>query len=397
MKLIKRFATAILSICLIVPCFSMMVCAADGSVQFTDPDAQQGKTVVVEGVVRGGESPIGDVSLTMAYDANALEFVSGDNVTGGAGTITYATKGNGTDVEIRFAMKFNVLTAGDLMIQATGGSATISSGEVLNLDMGAATVKAAEGDGTTAYETPAGNAQTEQKQPAETTEANAQTAEVTVQISDMASITLLDDSSAVTLPEQYKKTVLSVNDVSFPAWQDTEHQEYYILYAMNGDGDKALYQYNRDENTYQKFIKPEVVQTEDETTPTGILGGLQKMVDSHFAVILIVVIAIILILLILMIVFAVKLRRNRQDEDVYVEEKDLAGQPAADEYDEEENDEDDYEDDYEDDMYADYDDDEYQEDFLADQNLDDFDDIPPVRGAEVESDDEDYSVDFLDL
>lgn len=156
MKMMKKLATIILSVCLLVPCFSMLAYAADGTLQFTDPDATQGKTVEAEGVVRSGGSAIGDVSVTMTYDAGALEFVSGDNVSGGNGTITYSATGNGSESEIRFSMKFNVLTAGTSVITAAESSATLSSGEALNLTLGTSTVTAAEGDGTTAYETPAG-------------------------------------------------------------------------------------------------------------------------------------------------------------------------------------------------------------------------------------------------
>lgn len=363
----KKIAAMMISILLVLSVFSITALAADGSLQFTDPEAVQGKTVDVEGVVRGGDAPLGDISITMTYDANALEFVSGDHITGNAGTVTYTAKGDGTQTEMRYSMRFNVLTAGESSVQATAATATIGSGEVLNLELGSATVKAAEGDGTTAYETPAVQTQT----PSE---------EVTIQISDITTITLLDESSAITLPKRYQKTTMIVNDVEFPAWEDKENPGYFVLYAKDQADVKSMYQYNKAENTYQKFIQPDT--DKEETAAVGAeSSAIPSFVNNHFFLLVMIVAAIILILLILVVVLAVKLRNIHQEEGTYVGEDMSEDESYLESSDEELDDE--------------YYDDEELEEYFAEENFDDFDIVPPVEESEQEE--EDYSVDFLNL
>ena len=68
----------------------------------------------------------------MSYDPKALEFVSGDGFTAdGAGTLTY--KGTGGGTELRTAVVFRALTVANTQISVSSSSATISSGDTLNL------------------------------------------------------------------------------------------------------------------------------------------------------------------------------------------------------------------------------------------------------------------------
>ena len=64
MKVMKKIATFILSVCLIVPCFGMLTYAADGQIVFSDPSTKVGETVEVTGVVRAGAA-IGDADLNL--------------------------------------------------------------------------------------------------------------------------------------------------------------------------------------------------------------------------------------------------------------------------------------------------------------------------------------------
>ena len=95
MKVMKKIATFILSVCLIVPCFGMLTYAADGQIVFSDPSTKVGETVEVTGVVRAGAA-IGDADLNLTYDTEYLKFKSGDNVTeSGSGQLVYSGKGTG--------------------------------------------------------------------------------------------------------------------------------------------------------------------------------------------------------------------------------------------------------------------------------------------------------------
>ena len=90
MKVMKKMAALVLSAFLAVPMAGSVVYAAEGSLQFTDPETQVGETVEVDMVIRTGGDAIGDADVTMTYDTSSLEFVSGDGVeSDGSGTLTY--------------------------------------------------------------------------------------------------------------------------------------------------------------------------------------------------------------------------------------------------------------------------------------------------------------------
>ena len=45
MKILKKISIILLSLCLCVPCFSMVAEAADGRISFTDPETAVGEMV----------------------------------------------------------------------------------------------------------------------------------------------------------------------------------------------------------------------------------------------------------------------------------------------------------------------------------------------------------------
>ena len=90
MKVLKKFASIIIAVCLMIPVLSTVVFAADGVLMFSDPSTKVGENVSVDFVVQSSGGTIGSVDVTMSYDPKALEFVSGDGFTAdGAGTLTY--------------------------------------------------------------------------------------------------------------------------------------------------------------------------------------------------------------------------------------------------------------------------------------------------------------------
>ena len=72
-------------------------------------------------------------------------------------------------------------------------------------------------------------------------------------ISDTTSIIVLSDTSQVDLPSTYQEANLTLNGKDFPVWQDTTRDGFYVLYAMNSNGETGYYQYDQPENTYQRF------------------------------------------------------------------------------------------------------------------------------------------------
>src|SRR5699024_4126865 len=75
-----------------------------------------------------------------------------------------------------------------------------------------------------------------------------------ISISDTTSIIVLSDTSQVNLPSSYQQANLTLNGKDSPVWQDTTRDGFYVLYAMNNNGEAGYYQYDQPENTYQRFV-----------------------------------------------------------------------------------------------------------------------------------------------
>lgn len=448
MKLLKKAAGIILAVCLMVPMFGTIVFAADGVLMFSDPSTKVGENVSVDLVVESssGEN-VGSVNVTMSYDPQALEFVGGEGFSSdGAGILSYT--GTGTGSELRATVKFRALLAGNTNVSVTGSSATVSTGETLNLEQGssAVTVEAAD-DGSTSAEpsgTTAGSASSEAtdivvtvdgkdynfSEAFTTTDIPEGYSETTLTfngddrkfvvneagvtlgflvddsgdgsfflfntedatfrpfaqltISDTTAIIPLNDPDSVKLPDNYKESELSVQDKQFPVWSDPEESDRYYIIY-------ALNTRTNQEGLYQYDSEDGTYQyievpsqTEDKSDKSSLPAGL-GFISDNLLPILIAGVLICIVLLILMIVFAVKLvHRNQELDDIY-DEYDI---PFDDE-DESDNDKsvesDDDDDEYDYDEY-DYDDDDYDDDEY------DYDD-----DDEEESSDKEYNIDFIDL
>ena len=116
------------------------------------------------------------------------------------------------------------------------------------------------------------------------------------------------------LPERYVETTVTVNEQEFTAWQDSEDEDLYILYATSSTGETSLYRYDTLENTYQRFTPTE---TEEEGSGLekilGIFGEKAEYVVFGAG-------AVLLIFVILIIVLSVKLyNRNAELDELYDE------------------------------------------------------------------------------
>ncbi|MEF9941982.1 MAG: cohesin domain-containing protein [Lachnospiraceae bacterium] len=477
MKIIKKIATLLLSVCLVVPCFSMIAQAADGRISFDDPATAVGETVSIGVNLRSNGGAVGDVSMTLSYDASALRFESGDGITAGnEGQIKYTGKGNGSDTLLKFTAKFIVIKEGTSKVEVVEYSAKTNDGESITCKEGNSTVTAKAGDPSKIPEATAstgdavGNATAEvEVNGAKYTFSDAfsealippgfKTAELTyegtphkvvqqeasgiylgylidaekngdfflyqdetatfspfeqVMISDTTYIILLNDEKAVTLPKTYQKVKLTMNGKEFPAWQDSTQDGYYVVYAVNGDGKKGLYQYDSKEGTYQRYI--EKVKTE-KAKSNSMFGKLTTILEKNMDKLILGIGLGFLVFLILIIVIAIKLRHRNLELDELYEEYNIDGyndEPVASNKkdkaipvskkenkfekrykQEDEDDFDDFEDEYDyedDDEYADYDDD----DGYTDYDEDDLDN--PLTGVPTyKNQDDDFKIDFIDL
>ena len=68
MKFTKKIATILLSVCLIVPCFSVMALAANGVIFFSDLETSVGDEFTITGTAVVSGDVIGDATIHMTYD-----------------------------------------------------------------------------------------------------------------------------------------------------------------------------------------------------------------------------------------------------------------------------------------------------------------------------------------
>lgn len=405
MKMMKKLATLLLAICLVVPCFSMVSFAADGKIMFTDPSTKVGETLEVTGVVAKSRGNFGKIEITMTYDTDYLKFKSGNGIVEAqAGEITYtgdATNETGSRKE--FKITFDVLKAGTTKLEIKNATIKNVSGTVLDYTKGASTITIAEGEGTTVtdpvVDTPTDTTgatvdvdgktytisntiptnEIPEGYVASTLDYDLATYNVVysesfglylaymvnadnvgnffmyveedatfapyeeISISDDVRIALLSDVSEIELPSEYvSQDVMSPKGYEFPAWKNEENPDFIVLYAINNNGEKSLYQLDNAEGTYQRFNAPEVVHEELNNT---FIGKLSDLLENHLDYVILGTGIGFILFVIIIVILSVKLyNRNAELDEIY------------DEYgldDEDESDEDyeeiDYEDDYDDD------------------------------------------------
>lgn len=376
MKAMKKFTTLMLTVCLLVACFSMSAFAADGKIMFTDPQTKAGETVEITGVVQKSAGNFGKIEIVMKYDTDMLKFKSGDGITESeAGKLTYkgdATNEVGERKEFKFS--FTALKEGTTKIVITSATIKNVSGTVLNYTKGSSTVTIAEGEGITTTTTTTvtatdttvevngvsyniSNEFPEQAIPEGYeaakldydlveydvvyseefglylaylvdeenvgdffmyVEADATFAPYEeIEVSDTLKIALLSDVSDVVLPDEYKATTVVLNDHDFPAWQTEDADGFCILYAINSYGEKSLYQLDNTEGTYQRFVAPEV---EHEFAEDSIIGKLSSLLENHLDYVILGTGLGFLLFLLIIIVLSVKLyNRNAELDEIYEE------------------------------------------------------------------------------
>ena len=237
MKMMKKMAAIVLAAFLAVPMAGSIVYAAEGSLQFTDPETQVGETVKVDMVIRSGGDAIGDADVTMTYDTGSLEFVSGDGVeSDGSGKLTYSGSGDGTESELRTTMEFRALKSGTAQISVDSSTAYLYSDETLNLDEGssAITIDAAADGSTTA-------------EPTEADAAAGETTDIVVNVNG-TDYNFSEAFTSADIPAGYAETTLNFNgeDRRFVA----NDAGVYLGYLVDSSGAGSFFLYNEDDATF---------------------------------------------------------------------------------------------------------------------------------------------------
>lgn len=373
MKVGKKISSVLLALCLLVPCFSMVAYAADGKISFSDPQAKVGKVVEVKCAVRSNGGSLGDVEVNLNYDSEALSFESGDGAESNEeGSVTCI--GNGGSSEQIFMLSFEALKEGSTQITVASATVTSSDGSELTLDEGNSTIKISKGKSSKSKKKKGGSANDVQVEIDGTAymltddfpegdipdgyermmvTLDGQERQMVVNpnsgvtlayllngdagdfflyneedatfapyeelvISDKTSIILLSDTSAVNLPSDYKEAELTLDDKSFPVWQKAGEEGYYVLYAMNSNGEKDYYRYDAEENTYQKFTPESGGEKKEKSS--GLLGKAERFIEKYIQKIVLFGGLGLLVIIVLILVLGIKLHnRNAELDELYEE------------------------------------------------------------------------------
>lgn len=341
----------------------------------------------------------------LQYESMRSENGSGTLTESAAGTLVYDGSGNGSEDVVRFHITFYVLKEGSTTVEVESYKAYLASDETLNCNEGWSTVAISAGEaGSEVPPKTSGNAvsatdavvevggvsytlasnvpakdipegfveTTKDLDGTESTFVANESLDMTlgylvdaegkgaffiyneddatfspftkVSISSTTYIIWLSDVTGVTMPKDYQLVDgFSVNGFEYPVWKKIGNDNNYILYAVNNQGAKGLYQYDIQEGTYQRFsvVEEAPVETIDEN-----LSGLEEFVKNNYERALFMVIVVFGFMFLLLIVIGVKLHnRNRELDELYDEyEIDLEDdvtkpeKPAKSRYEEQEDD-----------------------------------------------------------
>ena len=124
------------------------------------------------------------------------------------------------------------------------------------------------------------------------------------------------------VPEGYNEISLSIEGKGVAtAYQtkgeksDDQTKDFYLVYAMNDNGESGWYTYDSVDGTYMRteLSTPTVAQEENDTTKSELVPGIA----NKYLVLAAILVLIIVILLLLLIVSAVKNRKYKAADDYY--------------------------------------------------------------------------------
>lgn len=377
MKVLKKMTAVIVALCMAVLVLPFSVDAAEPQLRFSDPTTTQGATFDVEATFYADEG-IGNVNATLTYDEAALKFVSGDGATASNGQIQLTGNGGGS-TEMKWTLKFQALAVQTTNITIASVSASSTEGSSFQVAQGSSTITIGEGDpslinnsdstGETGTPTgvqvdvdgqtysvvefsdiliPTGFTKTEmtfegQSCPAALQESSGKYAVYLadsegeenfflydpdggtfspfeqINVSQDRYIIPLTEDVGSKLPSNLQETTFTVNGKDFPAWQNVDATDYYVLYALNSDGEKGFYQYDSVDDTYQRYTPESSTEKEDKES-SSLLGKAIDALRDNLDKFLVGTWVLFLIFLIIIIILAIKLRhRNLELDDLYDE------------------------------------------------------------------------------
>lgn len=253
-------------ICLILGMFfAFSSFAADGQLSFSDPSGNVGDSITLNLKVRS-DTALSRADISLRYDGNALQFVSGTNTDGGAGTLRVHGSGEqGENNTLAFTMQFKILSAGTSTVSVEKQEVYTEDESLLNLThVGTATVTASAGES-------ASETETETVLESETAEEKQETVNEGVKLSAKdKSITIMNPGSDVQIPEGFLESTIDIDGHQVKGWvwkAESEHQ-YIIVYGMNDAGDLNFYRYDLKEKTIQRYFRDPLEEEQKKNAET---------------------------------------------------------------------------------------------------------------------------------
>ena len=390
-------AAAALSLVLSVSAF-----AATGRINFTDPTAMTDSEVeVTMKITADDDAKLQDATVTVQYPADKLEFISGTDASGGAGTVRIHGSGSGSGAStIEYVLRFKTLQAGTftvnvdtrevydengaavelshvgsstITVAASAEASTESALSVLEVSPGTlepafaadvyeysitvgtgvgslavnaiaadngASVKIlnneslADGDNDVVIAVTAADGQTSaeyhidvykveggpenaagQSEQGNDTEnggeAEPETEENTVEGVELYSrsktITIMNPSDDVQIPEGFKAGTISIDGqkVKGWVWGASENPEYCVVYGMNDKGEINFYRYDMSEKTIQRYFEdPISADSVSNTEYTELEQQLAEYEEAYaFRFTIICILAVIAVVLLVIVIY----------------------------------------------------------------------------------------------
>jgi hypothetical protein len=138
--------------------------------------------------------------------------------------------------------------------------------------------------------------------------------------------TLIQPDASVQIPAGYGETTLELNGVQVRAWilESGENSDFYLVYAMNWDGEVGFYLYDSKEGTMQRFVSvaAETKPEEEESTLEDVQETESKnSLGFGFTVKLLIgmgiLCAVLLVVIITLAVRVSELKKSEEDEDEF--------------------------------------------------------------------------------
>ena len=375
MKKLRKALMALMAVCILVSGFSFSAYASSGQLRFSDPSTTVGAEVEVTATFTGTVA-VQSAEATLTYDTSMLRFVEGGQVTDNNGTLTLSGAGDGTSTQLNFTMTFQALQEGTTVIEISSASGTDVDGDSIDVTRGQSTITIGPGDPSLIQNTSAASGpsvevngtsyvisgdfsdaiipggfersemQFEGQACTVVTQASSGATAMylvpaaggegdfflyntddgsfspfeEVELSTDRYLILLQNDGTVNIPGGYQETTLTLNGKEFPAWQNTNNTEYYLVYGLNSDGNKVLYQYDTTDGTYQRYLRPLSISTDESGEADGILGTILQFIQDNLRWVLVAACVLFVLVVIILIVALVKLHhRNLELDDLYDE------------------------------------------------------------------------------